>query len=188
MHQNVRFAQFKKNLIEVAIEEINPDVLVLTELALYEHEAMNTIYKGMKLITGYFRSEDSNRGEGIGIFANQESQIEEIKINSRSRVCEMECVKMKNNKGNDVLLLGIYRPPQLNNFDEFLHLFTETLVELTDVNIDIVIVGDLNVDKIVESKQRNELLDIIECFQLSQKVKVPTRICKTKASCLDHVY
>lgn len=68
LHQNVRFAQNKRNVIEIMVSEMNPDVFIGTEMALYENEIASVTYNNLKFVTGYCRDRTVNRGGGVGIF------------------------------------------------------------------------------------------------------------------------
>jgi len=190
VHQNVRFAQFKKNVIEVLVDDLQPDILVTTEVALYKEEIMNVKYGSLKYASSYCRGAKSKRGGGVGIFIQDNYEYKEVNLDdfSKQNVIEMCGIGLKGSNGRFTVILGIYRPPNVNNIPEFLDILVDTLVYLTDINNDIVIVGDINIDLLKQTKAASELMELIKNFNLESHLCEPTRVTKRSKTCIDHIY
>lgn len=81
----------------------------------------------------------------------------------------------------------IYRSPSygLNLTYNFLESFMEKTIQLKKFNI---IVGDLNINMNVKGRDKCEILDIMNKYELDQCVNFNTRIAKNSSSCIDVVF
>ena len=69
VHQNVRFALNKKEQLEVILSELQPDILCLSEFALWKDEAGHYCLPRFQLISFYCR-ELADRGGGVATFVS----------------------------------------------------------------------------------------------------------------------
>ena len=89
-------------------------------------------------------------------------------------------------KHHRIAVLSVYRSPSVP--------FTTLLSELQSVvmmlssNVNYILIGgDFNVNLLVSGGVTKEYLDLLADFQLSQKIKDPTRVCDQSATLIDHV-
>lgn len=126
----------KRNQVEKLLSDTLPDLFISTEPALYKEELKNTNYFNLKYVTSYSRNEASARGGGVSIHTKSELSAKEIDVTrfAKQNIFEVCCCKLKLKGTNrDCLMIGIYRPPNRDNFNEFCNLLTEMLLYCYDV-------------------------------------------------------
>ena len=69
----------------------------------------------------------------------------------------------------------------------FLDEFEKLLNCLQEQKHDIIIFGDFNLDTLVESCDLSKYKNLLNCYSLSVRIFLPTRVTATSATCLDHV-
>lgn len=72
------------------------------------------------------------------------------------------------------MTVGVHRPPSLNNVPEFFEILVEVLLKLTGLKNDIVLVGEINIDLLKDSKISRELIEILKNFELISQFCSPT--------------
>ena len=85
----------------------------------------------------------------------------------------------------DVLICFLYRPP--NSLIEWYETFERQLEKTAELGLELIIMGDFNID--CNSTTPNiKLKSILETNGLSQLVNEPTRVAKSTATIIDHIY
>ena len=103
--------------------------------------------------------------------------------------CEdLECILIQiRSKGEKDFLLGyIYRPPSSNA--DWFNLFEELLENTAGTGLNLVIMGDLNVDILHTKNHNHTIRHLIQAFNLTQLVELPTRVTENSSTSIDHVY
>ena len=95
------------------------------------------------------------------------------------------CLEIQKPKSQLILIVAWYRPPNSNTsiFND-----CETLLrKLDDLNIDLIITGDLNCDMMANNPTHHtkRLSDLINEFQLKQHITSPTRITPTSKTLIE---
>lgn len=83
-----------------------------------------------------------------------------------------------------VLIASIYRPPA-GDVKEFVEYVSSILEYASLLNLQIVLVGDFNIDILTPSTQCQQFLDVIESFSCSNVICSPTRITIQSATLID---
>lgn len=126
-------------------------------------------------------------GGGVCIYTKksllciERKEITDLSIESHVEICGIECIRM------GMIVVCLYRPPS-GDLTLFFTKLIQLLHILNSISLKIVIVGDMNINLLVKSKDTNELNDILISAGLKSIVKFPTRITKTTQTCLDHAY
>ena len=98
----------------------------------------------------------------------------------------LECVWVQIKlRGHDILICGIYRPPNLSqNYWTLVH---ESVDRAKSTSIqDIIILGDLNNDLLVSNSSKH-LQDLNKTYNLKQLVNEPTHFTESSSSLIDVV-
>lgn len=194
LHQNIRSARNKINMIEALVAELNPDLLCLTELGLGKTEVEELRIPGYSLKANYCRSnmKQQNGHGGVGIYISNKinSIVEPLDVSSycSDGLIEIAAVKIKF-KSSSVLINCVYRPPTLikEKIDTALELLTDCLHE-TYRNMDgLVIVGDTNICMLSNDYRYKKLMECAKIFNLRSVLNLPTRVTQSTSSSIDNI-
>ena len=84
----------------------------------------------------------------------------------------------------NLFLFAVYRPPSSNS--ECIDQFEEELSIAQATGVDVILMGDFNIDVTVHSNKKWRHL--IDLFDVSQMIREPTRVTETTSTIIDHVY
>ena len=82
------------------------------------------------------------------------------------------------------LICTLYRPPSATS--EWIDLLEEELSVAQTTGLEMIIMGDLNID--FQACSNNKWLNLVQLFDLTQLVTKPTRITQYSSTLIDHVY
>ena len=82
------------------------------------------------------------------------------------------------------LICTLYRPPSATS--EWIDLLEEELSVAQATGLEMIIMGDLNID--FQACSNNKWLNLVQLFDLTQLVTKPTRITQYSSTLIDHVY
>ena len=86
-------------------------------------------------------------------------------------------------RGQEFIICCIYRPPSAKSeWCEHMRSFMQSLV---DARLPLLIIGDINIDLMKDSSLADNLRAE---YHLSQLITEPTRVTKTTATLIDHIY
>ena len=108
-------------------------------------------------------------------------------INRNDLYCnsiESVWLEMKPSNQRPYLVCIIYRPPDAH-VEWYVHFETQ-LEKASATNLEIILMGDLNIDLMKHYNGRWEIL--IQTFNLTQVVDVPTRVTENTSTLIDHFY
>jgi len=97
------------------------------------------------------------------------------------------CAIHRNSVYDKLCILAIYRSP-LGNFNTFLTNFDLILQKFFNPKFNLILCGDINVNYLVESYKKNQLVNILQSFHLSSIVSSPTRLGPNSFSTIDNVF
>ena len=130
-----------------------------------------------------FRCDRNVRSGGVAIYVK-----ESLNVIRRSdlELKDLECVWIQVKiRGHDILICGIYRPP--NSSQNYWNPIHESVDRAKSTAVqDIIILGDLNNDLLVNNRSKN-LNDFINTYNLKQLINEPTHFTESSSSLIDVV-
>jgi hypothetical protein len=84
-------------------------------------------------------------------------------------------------------ILCIYRPPA-GNFTTFLLHLESILTQLYTNNINLIICGDINVNYLLDSRNKSPLNSLLASFNLHSAVNFPTRISNNSLTTIGNIF
>lgn len=195
LNQNVCFASKKKAMIEVEVSKINPDIICLTETALWGYELENFKINGYNLIAAHCRSETVNRGGGVSLFISNElvgcSSCISVRNFTFDKIIEMAACRL-NIKGAVFIVVGIYRPPRHSNeyYDIFFVNLRKLCMEISSQSpsATLILCGDFNICQNRNTIARERLNNLMLEFNLNVTSTEVTRLTHHSASSLDSFF
>ena len=196
IHLNCRSLVNKEEELQHIIDELNPDIICLTETWFNDSIPAQAFVPDNYSIIRKDRSENfkqkygRNRGGGVAVLHKKHIKVEN-KTYLTDKVEEILWVQVKTKYS---FMLGtIYRTEYtdilINDKDE--STLEENIRKASEITSNIIITGDLNVDMLDhESKETQALVDTFESYDLKQYIAKATRVDKKslKPTILDHVW
>lgn len=182
MHQNIQGLQGKELEISLFLDKFKIDLLCVTESWLKKNETLLCI-ENFKLASCFCRH-SAIRGGSL-ILAKTTLKFknrEDIVSLSVERNIEISCIEL-----SSYIIINVYRPP-LGDFTIFEKIMEDVLKKLSDKCKDLIVMGDFNVNIMVESHMKNSLVNLFRCFNLSPQFNEPTRITRTSSTCIDNIF
>ena len=174
------FEEFEASLL---CANLKPVIISFTETWLREEkEAELYRLKGYQKLIACNRSWGPRGGVGIML-------QEGIKFKVILKDTVREWLVVETTSPFNLIIIVTYRCEKKYSRNEYCEWLLETLLTLNKTHKDVVIMGDFNIDLLVETKHSRELLDIMKTFNL--KLVSPldvTREQGTSRTCLDHIY
>ena len=87
-------------------------------------------------------------------------------------------------KSKPFLICTVYRPPSATS--EWIDLFEDELSVAQTTGLEMVLMGDLNID--YQCCSNTKWLYLVQLFDLKQLINEPTRITQSSSTIIDHVY
>ena len=137
-------------------------------------------------ITDYnmYRRDRKKGGGGIVVYVRK--SLPSYRLKTKTNEMESILVDFQVSQQHISLLCG-YKPPPVNN-----NIFTDEMDAFLDAAIsnrpNIICLGDLNCDilhPLENGKEGRAWLDICDIYDLQNLITAPTRISRTKQSCID---
>ena len=172
-HQNVRGLHAKLNLITVFLRGRDIDFLTLSET-----HTQNTDNFEILSIPGYHhigKNRATGTGGGVGLYISDKHDFVRTKDLELTEIKSI-WIEIRIKKSKNILLCTIYRPPDLSLHltDNFANIFSNMLSTASKENIEIIIMGDLNINYL-NNTDHFEIKDIFLLHGLMQIIKSPTR-------------
>lgn len=188
LHQNVDRIGNKIERLNHLLDIHKPDVVVITEHGLKADCIRTVNLVNYDLIIAYCRTNHKKGGVAIyrhNLLGNQivSANVEHL---SSELVCELAAVKLALKEGGEILILGTYRPPDAP-LEDALTSLESTLEVLLPANSGICIVGDFNVDSLVESREKSALNELLASFNIHRLPLPATRLTSTSETSIDLV-
>ncbi|XP_028166266.1 uncharacterized protein LOC114357040 [Ostrinia furnacalis] len=188
MHQNIASVLKKRDLIEMALQELqqkknlNVQAICLSETFLKKGHESNIQFRDFKLAATYCRTNKKRGGTCILIKKNitdfKELQItKDLASQSSFECCGIEIINLK------LIIICIYRVPNFGNVNVFYDKLTMLLHSIVKKNSNkkIVICGDWNIDMLKANKYSEELSSILKNHNMYLNINLATR----RLACLD---
>lgn len=188
-HQNIPYIKGKIDITEDMLQDLLPDITLITEHGLKKEE--NGILKidGYNLVGTYNRN--SHKSGGCALLVKKDLHCEYIdKYNSYGVDFHFEFTAGKiYTECYKLIIICIYRSPAFTPH-RFYELFERLLVAvLNDYGIQskIIIAGDLNIDSKDENYHECDLPHLLQSFGLVNLVEDYTRITETSKTSIDYI-
>ena len=137
---------------------------------------------------GFHSTRSGKIGSGVSIYIHKKFNAVEIpSLNINNELLECVGVKLQFPHKN-FNFICIYKPPSVP-LESFNNYFSELIGNLPKNEINYI-GGDFNID-LLDSEPSNATLsfkEIITSNFYSPLINLPTRICETRNSCIDHIY
>lgn len=186
-HQNIAGAINKSDDIEMALnllrdKQCSVDFICLTETFIKSGEEENMRLKSYKLVSCYSRK--NQRRGGVCILIRQDIEYENIKwldnitLEKHFEICGIRLQKYGIN------LFCVYRTPN-SDVNILLRKLQIVLNRIHDKDnkYNNIICGDFNIDIIIDTKNKNEFINILYNFNLTPHINKPTR----QKTCIDNI-
>lgn len=166
------------------------DIICFTEHWQSETEAELFLINGFFRISNYSRSCIKNGGACIyarhTILNNCKNRMD-ICILSKERSFECSAIELTlTNTMNKLVILSVYRPPS-GNFEIFIETLDEVLDKINKEKKYVLLCGDLNIDDLLNTPQKNIFNALLTTHNLNKCTKGPTRITKNTVSSIDYI-
>lgn len=176
-HSNINSIRHKLDSIHIELSEY--DILCIAETKLNDgYPTPQLEIEGYK--TPYRKDRAYNNGGGLLIYVkNNVCSIRRQDL--ENNYCENIWLEIRSLKSR--FLLGLfYRPP--NSSAEYWDHFDSNIESASDLNNDIIIMGDFNQD-MLQINVNNQLNRIMTKYNLKNIITSPTRITSSSQTCLD---
>lgn len=168
-----------------------PNVLILTEHWLkYDNVFLLDRINGYNLAAYHLRP-DRVRG-GVCLLVGDSLSYTTIDSISRFNVPSvLECCAATVKFSLNVVVLGLYRPPHKHKaqLDCFFKTLDDILkfLRLRFPKHKLIVSGDFNINILSFGEDRNNLLSILQSYNLNIHILNPTRIGPTSSTCIDNI-
>lgn len=178
IHFNIR--SLRKNydqlLSFITIHSFTFNVICLSEIFIYQNEQTYFPIPGY-IFLGNFRS---TKQGGAGIYVRSDITIEEHPVHLEG--AEAIAVRLEDADKRSVYLTTVYRTgaSDLGMFLDSLNTYLHHLGHLPHI-----LTGDVNIDMF--KAESDPYTDIFSAFNYQNIISIPTRICSSTQTCIDHI-
>ena len=146
--------------------------------------------RGSSSLNGYndpiIKEREASRGGGVGIWGKKAAKLEilptEVNIFDEGNY-ESIAVRIVGNIG----LINCYRPPK-GSLSKALSYIEKQLYFMREEKLEIILMGDLNLNMNKISQETEKLLKVMDGFNLDLIVTENTRMGTSKGTLIDHVF
>ena len=166
----------------------NCEILCITEHWKSEEQLKSLTLNNFNLISMFCREE--NKHGGAAVYCKHGLKCKaQVKLNNLSISGVFECAVIECSFPNcrEVIVASVYRPPSGDTYI-FMTQLEHLLVKVFRENKHIFVLGDFNIEMLVENEKSRMLLSLLNSFNLTQTVFENTRITKDSATCLDNIF
>eukprot|EP00794_Sanderia_malayensis_P003961 gene3961-4511_t len=184
-HLNVNSLQNKIEELTMLNSSLKAQVMILTETKI-DGTYSNTQFAWDSY--NIHREDRKKGGGGILMYVVKDLCSKKVKPPKKYITIEVLAVQTKI-EGENVLIVGMYRPPKISGSNYYEQLENELNELLTWASMqcsNIIIGGDLNLDKSKPGSREGKLLvDLEEVHDICCLIKQPTRITSTSQTLID---
>lgn len=154
-HQNIQYLATRIDSLIITIEELKPQIVILTEHKLNQNEIMKLKIPGFQVATWYARTDFG--GGGVLILVSEKIDFKNLAVNSlhalnQDKIFESCITEIKVGK-EKLLVVGLYRTPS-EDAEIYLDKLNELLRILNKMNRDILLGGDFNINVLKKDKKK----------------------------------
>jgi exonuclease III len=170
-HWNINGVRGKLDDINILINELDPDILAITETKIDDSVPNKLI--GIEN-TKIERRDRSSRGGGVLVYYKHNVTVQRYDDIEQNEI-EAIVIRANISSAPTIGIIAVYRPPKQDVESFFQHLETITIKLLSRAK-NIVVLGDLNCDWLKPDTKENRLLrDYCRTFSLMNKISAVTR-------------
>jgi exonuclease III len=167
------------------------DINKFDYFACTETKLTNNYTNGMLHAQGYdFLRYDrhSKSGGGTAIYIKSDHKYHCMQFDvTFPEFVEVHAVKIYPKFRKPVVVVSIYKPPSTEN-DIFLDSLDAFLHILTSENSNFVIMGDNNINLLLNDKPARNIKALAKLFSMKQLIINPTRVTNTSSTLIDHIF
>ncbi|KYN00041.1 hypothetical protein ALC62_09196 [Cyphomyrmex costatus] len=173
----------KEELQHQIMKKINPACMALSETRLTEEiEDSEVSVPGYNMI----RCDAENRNTGgVVLYVRDDIKYDLVLVKKLESNCWCAAIEMKDEIYKGVLMV-VYHSPSASD-GEFVR-FLENIVEQMTVKEECIIIGDFNIDFMIDSFYMKKLQIIMQSLGMKQYVYEPTRITKDSRTIIDLIF
>lgn len=192
LHQNIQHLPSRIDLLNIVLEEINPDIVAISEHKMKATELECLSFQNFYVCSYFCRQ--STTGGGVLILAKNQIEAKSLNLPSISSFYEekvFECCLSKinfktNRKSESIVVACLYRSPNANNLENFFDKLNCTLDVLSKINDRVILCGDFNINVLIHSKSHLMFNNILNMHGMYYLVTFPTRITEICESGIDN--
>jgi len=190
-----KFQLLSEMINNFQINSYQPSVICLQEVWKLPNDSLFNM-------AGYhepiFKSRSNNlQGGGVAVYVDNSYNFKLLPDISifYDRILESQFIELSLTPQKKIIVGSLYRPatnhPTLTSTEQyyqFFELFTNLLNKLSDLNVPVLITGDLNLDllKYTQIRQVTEFVDLLFSYGFIQLILKPTRVTNNSATLIDH--
>ena len=136
-----------------------------------------------------YRNDRNTHGGGVALYVNDVNITEhKLREDLMQHSLELLAIEIKLSMAKPIIIIVWYRPPK--SCSDQIDIFESVLQEIELENKDLVILGDVNCDLLLDTPdcQTRKLNGVCDSFHLQQLITEATRVTETTETLLDHIY
>jgi len=185
-HHNIR--SFSKNFDELAVflDSVRHrfHIIVLTETWFTADNVAHIDY-----YTGHHTFRADRQGGGVSVYVVNNFKSEQLtEFSLCGNSYELCTAKVKVCDDEDVYIMGVYRPPNYDNFEYHLDNYLQLLNRLCIGNRRVFVAGDFNVDTMCDDLRSQLFSDAMRSVFLIPLINIPTRITTSSQTIIDNIW
>jgi exonuclease III len=161
--------------------------LAISEHGLKDDEITQCTLEGYTVVSHFCRKE--HKGGGIAIYSSknilQYKTLKWITEKSIEKIFEVAGIELIGEKGK-IIIIALYRSPS-GILHEFFIQLIGIFEQLVQKDCYTIIVGDFNINTQEDGCDRKQLLDVINAYNLTMTINVPTRVTESLATIIDQI-
>lgn len=180
-HLNIRSinCNFSELVILLQGFEFLYDLIILSET----WEVQNTDIFNIEGYRVYYNGSNFNKNDGVIVYSKENLKLQtQLDIFDGLTFMRLKFLFLN----HTISLLALCRPPSFDN-NLFLERLEHYLSTCEDSNINLI-VGDINLDLLSPNNFVQIYTNIMHSHGYISLITVPTRICQTTKTCIDHIF
>lgn len=181
---NINSLRYKIHDLRYIISKLEPTILAVSETKLdYSFPDVQFVVDEYQN-PGEYRKDRTKNGGGLIVFVRKGIPCER-RPKFEPDGLEIVCMEISIGK-RKWLVTSLYRSPVYSNLKEFFKELTQSLDKIVEKYDNILLLGDINIDTLVEKAQGRQLYeDFIDTFNLTNLIKTQTCFTKSHSSSID---
>ena len=184
-HQNICGLGSKTNDLLISLSPSLPHIVCLTEHHLSQFQLQLITLDNY--ILGAEFSRQSFLKEGVCIFIQKHLPFRIINIEKFCKDKELEaCAARFDFLSFKICVVTIYRSPN-GDLQSFIRL-DDIINKVYKPGVHVIICGDININYLTESKEKHELNNMLNSYNLVSVINFPTRIKNNSSTTIDNIF
>ena len=185
-HQKICGLGSKSNDLLVSLYPKLPHILCLTEHHLRQLQLQHITVDNYILGAAYSR-QSLHKG-GVCIFIQKHLPFSIINIEKFCKDKELEACALKLNfLSFKICVITVYRSPN-SDFQYFIKELDKIINKIYKPGVNLIICGDININYLIESKEKHELNNILNSYNLTSIIDFPTRTKDNSSTLIDNIF